>query len=312
MKLIACADLHITDKGPTYRKDNYTETIFRKIQNIFVIAEEEKSDALLIAGDVFDSPDIPFSLYSATANIFRKCKVPIIAIPGQHDLRWHTTPLEDTPLGALYKSGIIHIPHRLHNLDNKVVVYGAGWGDGVDETVQADVLLIHTMVTKSGKLYNAQEESEYTTSSDILKKYPNFRFIISGDNHETFYNTNKKRWLINPGSLTRKRKDQVDHSPSVFLIDTTKNTVVRITLNIQPPQDVFDFNKMESDERRKGSKELLDVFVRSVNDTVDSPDFLQVLSRIIKKEVTNKFMLKYMNEKIETAISKIKKGEEDA
>jgi predicted phosphodiesterase len=57
----------------------------------------------------------------------------------------------------------------------------------------------------------------------LFKKYPKADLIITGHNHETFVARKGDRLLINPGSLTRHKADQINHKPCVFLWNADKN-----------------------------------------------------------------------------------------
>lgn len=314
MRLLCTADLHITDKAPKYRKDEYLRTLLGKISQILNLAEELNVDAITISGDIFDSPDIPFSLFSLASNIFRTSQVPILAVPGQHDQWWHTTPLEDTPLGALRSKKFWVQSNGWFNALDHETILGMGWNETYDNFKcmnEGTVLLIHKLVTKSGKLFKNQEEGTYVQAVDLMKQFSGFKYIISGDNHESFVIKHKGQTLINPGSLMRKRKDQIHHRPRVYLIDTEKDIVEEIFLEIEPIEEVFKLDQIDSDVQKAGAKELLDVFFQSMQDSINAPDFLTTLGNIIKREINKPDFKDYINEKIELAKTRISNEEEE-
>ena len=53
--------------------------------------------------------------------------------------------------------------------------------------------------------------------------FPDADLIVCGHNHKTFTARRGKRLLINPGSLTRHKADQMDHKPCVFLWNAESN-----------------------------------------------------------------------------------------
>ena len=53
MDLLIAGDLHITDKTPVCRTDNYLETMLRKINFISDIADKNEVD-VIFPGDLFD------------------------------------------------------------------------------------------------------------------------------------------------------------------------------------------------------------------------------------------------------------------
>lgn len=289
------------------------------MREVFKILDQEECGILLISGDLFDQPDIPFWLFNKVSRLFQQeCPCAYIcAIPGQHDLRWHTTPLIDTPIGALESIEnfkIVNTTDRAIFFPKfKVNIYGKGWGEQIEPQVKmqkaTSILLIHELVVLKEKLFLQQEEGSFSYSSDLLKKYPDFKYIISGDNHQTFHTKMKDRFLINPGSLMRKRKDQLEHKPTIFVFDSEEDYIEEFGIPVRPIEDVFRLDKIASDEEKKGAKELLDTFFKTIAESEESPDFLNVLQRMIKKEVTEKDMKEYINIKIGNALKKAKGGE---
>ena len=69
MKLIHTADWHIGQSFYGYNRDNEHQMFF---EWLCAVIKREKADALLIAGDVFDSPNPPASAQRLFYNIVRK------------------------------------------------------------------------------------------------------------------------------------------------------------------------------------------------------------------------------------------------
>lgn len=77
MKIIHTSDLHLSSKKPER---------FKALENIISIAGKEKSDLLLISGDLFDSNEEADILRPVLRNIFSSLPFSVIAIPGNHDM----------------------------------------------------------------------------------------------------------------------------------------------------------------------------------------------------------------------------------
>lgn len=87
MKLIHTADWHIGQSFYGYNRDNEHQMFF---EWLCAVIKREKADALLIAGDVFDSPNPPASAQRLFYHFLRKAteenpQLQIIIISGNHD-----------------------------------------------------------------------------------------------------------------------------------------------------------------------------------------------------------------------------------
>jgi hypothetical protein len=67
----------------------------------------------------------------------------------------------------------------------------------------------------------------------ILRKYPKYDLIVTGDNHTSFTVAYKGRRLVNPGNLTRQAADQIDYKPRVALWYAEDNVIEWVPLPMQ-------------------------------------------------------------------------------
>jgi len=305
MKFIACADLHFTDKIPRNRKDDYFAAQLMKFGQILEKAEYDEAD-LLIAGDVFDSVKTPYKITKAIMEVISNYGVNIYTTFGQHDLVYHSKGLNNTPLGILSTMDQVTILNNKTKISitdgiEESTLIGAGWNQVPKE--EADILITHQMVVHKNPLWPGQEE--YSTATQIMKKYPWANFIISGDNHLPFIVEKKEygRFLINCGSIMRKGKDQINHEPVIWLINTQTREVENIKLKVQPYKKVFDLSKIKreeiQEEIKNQTKEDIDQFVKSLEMSGNKkPNFKNVLKKVIQemnpdnevKEIINNLM----------------------
>jgi len=279
-------DLHITNKRPENRKGNYQKHLMDKFDQILTITEDTDSKLLAVAGDIFDSPDVPYKVTREVIEIVKKHNITILVVPGQHDLRYHVSGLENTPLGILESAGAIHI------LSNKtpfkfqgVTFIGSGWNE--EPLVDADVMVTHRMITKEGELWPGQ--INYASAHAILRKYPNMKCILSGDNHLPHALRIKSpisRLQINSGSMMRSTKAQLYYSPRVWLIDTDEWTTKMVKLDVLDSSQVFDFEKIAiedtKDTDKKAASERIAQFISTLPQTdQEKPNFKNILSNLI-------------------------------
>ena len=96
----------------------------------------------------------------------------------------------------------------------------------------------------------------------ILRKYPQFDLIVTGDNHQSFALSEANqishpsmkpvivsgRFLVNPGSVMRMSAAQVDHKPTIYKWEN--GVVTPIPIPIEP--DVLDLSELEAARDKDG------------------------------------------------------------
>jgi len=117
------------------------------------------------------------------------------------------------------------------------------------------------MVVKDVALWPGQKPLK---ARGLLRKFPEYDLIVSGDNHQTFVETWKGRFLVNPGSLMRSSIDQWEHRPSVFLYYAESNTVEQVFLKVPSAEQVMT----RAHVKNKGSKDdRMNAFVNRLGET---------------------------------------------
>ena len=88
IKILHTADLHIDSPFAFLPEE---KAIFRRrrqlgiLEEIVTLAEHHRVDALLICGDLFDSPNISFDVTSSVSDILSSTAIPVFIAPGNHD-----------------------------------------------------------------------------------------------------------------------------------------------------------------------------------------------------------------------------------
>lgn len=304
MKIICTGDLHITNKVPRNRKKGYFNQVINKFEQILEITEAKTdSNILLVAGDFFDSPSVPYDVTREIISKIKKYAVDILAVPGQHDQRWHTSGLDNTPLGVLSESEHIKIlsNKELFYLGESVTVIGAGWNE--EPQKEADIVVTHQMVTKKGELWPGQ--TNYSTAHAIMRKYPWARCVVSGDNHIPHSLRLKSgRMQINTGCMMRNTKALIDFEPRVYMVDTSNWKAKAVYLEIEKPEDIFDFEKIGMDEIKEEIKneasEKIAKFVASLPQNMqDRPNFKLILQSLVERSKPSKKVQEIINDTME-------------
>ena len=261
MKFLICGDLHITNKTPENRIDNYFETQFNKIKWIITLANTLNS-FLIFPGDVFDSYKQSNFVLQTYISLFATAKYPIFAIFGQHDMKYHSIEKEDTPLAVLEAANVLTIVKK--ETEEDIIIYGVSFEEeitSIEKQSKFTLLLTHQMIIHNDKIWN--DQVGYIYAENLLRKHK-FDLIVSGDNHHFFIAEQGNKLLVNCGSLMRSTTAQLNHIPKVVLFDTETRKYKEYEVPVKPISEVFNLEKITI---KKEKEEKFDVFIKGLNES---------------------------------------------
>jgi DNA repair exonuclease SbcCD nuclease subunit len=185
---------------------------------------------LIIAGDIFDSWRAPAELINFAIKHLPRC----YAIPGQHDLPWHSLKeIKRSPYWTLVQAGVIH--HLGEEEDvifsddddgTNINVHPFPWGvplkalpSSHEGRAYFHLAVIHHYVwlnEKTRHLGASTDDCMYK----LAKHFANYDAVVIGDNH--------KGWragggasgpsVFNCGTFLRRKSDEQDYRPAVGLV----------------------------------------------------------------------------------------------
>jgi exonuclease SbcD len=293
MRFACTGDLHRRKTNPENRIDNYFETQLEKERFIFDASRTHNCDWILRPGDVFHRHDAPHGVVEAYIRLHRHYGFYESAVFGQHDMRNHTSERKNTPLGVLLAGAgrmhhatetpltpIIWSDEKKKSTEENIYIYGASYGEEIPEIQDQDginILVLHKMVIQT-KLWYAQEE--YVSAKALLRHH-RYDLIVSGDNHTSFVEEFKGRFLVNCGSLMRSTLAQVEHKPMMAIYDTDKRTIKTIDIPIRPIEEVM--NLKEAEKNDKVNKELQSFITQLQSDKSLSMDFMDNVLKFTRR-----------------------------
>lgn len=283
-------DVHVSDKPPATRKDNYKEAILRKLDFIISNSNTLKYDAILMVGDLFHKK-IPshnsHSLVSSLIKVFEKSKAPIYIIAGNHDILGNITNLWQQPLAVLEQAGVLKILDNGEPIvfeDEKgltISLNGHSFNAMLDKKDQIElynlnhledsnckISLFHQMILPDGMKFF----SDYVNFSDLLNV--NADILIDGHYHVGFnpsVQMIQNKYFINGGALSRGSSEQfnLEKEPSYVeltieagLDGTFSLSSEDIVVPFEPSDKVFDTVAIK---RKKETKELKD-FIQNLSE----------------------------------------------
>ena len=224
---VVAADLHLRETCPGFREpEEFFPAQTKKLLHVRDLCNE-LGCPLLVAGDLFDHwKPSPFLLTFAFENLPEK----VIVIPGQHDLLGHSLEnIARTGLQTLASANRVLIRVRGSTTflgaftAQETSVYGYGYGEKAQNLKSRvknalSVLLIHELCCDREQPWPGAGAA---TSTSVQRRFSNYDFVVSGDNHQTFITPGRVGKIpthINPGSMMRTTIDQLDHVPSVFIL----------------------------------------------------------------------------------------------
>lgn len=296
--LILSSDWHLTDQTPPCRTDDYLETQADKYDQIRTLQEKYKIP-ILVAGDIFDfwKPS-PFLLRWALDNL----PDDIYAIPGNHDLPAHNIGrYEESGFGVLEAAGKVRWVREAGKGSASFkkgfgIIYGYHYGKEIDPDplyfeLGTSVAMIHQFVYKGRAPFPGAQGK----LSGILKQTSKYDLVLIGDNHKPFTHREGNTLYVNPGSLTRRKADQINHKPRVYLYYAESNEIEPVYLSIDPSA-VSRFHLDKNKER----DERIDSFVNKLKGNFDlSLDFEENLRDFLKvNKISN-----YIEKKIMEAVN---------
>jgi len=258
--MILASDLHIRSTVPRARKDDFIQAMEKKL--LFILDLAQHSPPLLCGGDLLDKARSDQELEQWLIRLFREYQVEIITTLGQHDLPEHSmAQYNRSSLAVLEAAGVVKVLTKdrgpiIHT--NGWAYWGCAWSEVPDESMQdrkrRNMLLWHKMVT-ADPLWPTQE---IVQPGRLLREYPWYDLILTGDNHQTIVEKygknavvprgNDFKAVINPGSMMRSTAKQVDHQPCVFRYEESHQFFEQIFLPIE--QDILDLAQLQEEKAR--------------------------------------------------------------
>lgn len=252
---ILCSDIHLREDTPVCYTGDYQKEQWQCV-NFISDLQKKYNCPVLCGGDLFNKSNPSLNLVRETI-----LHIPdkFFVIYGQHDLPSHSIELSHKcGIDLLSTAGSLTIltgthfgqePDYENNLEghSSFIIKGSNY---------RRILVWHKLAYQTIPFLGATGGN----AKELLKKYPQFDLILTGDNHCTFVEEYQGRILVNPGSMMRMTAAQIDHKPCVFLWYADTNTVVPVYLPIQ--EGIISREHIEVKEERN---ERIDAFVSKLN-----------------------------------------------
>jgi len=288
---ITIGDVHLADKTPASRLDNYRETLFEELMMARKVALEEKADVVLITGDIFDvkSPKLnSHYLVSKAISLFSSFPCPVYSIIGNHDITANRIDsLDKQPLAVLFNSG------ALKRLDketiNGVDILGIHFNENNSyETLSQKkqdgkplIAVCHVLASPTGGDMFGEPIFSYKTLASSESEVD--VYVFGHYHHDQGIQKIGKKSFVNIGSLARGAlsKENVDRQVKVGKVvwDGKKFECSEIPLPVKSGSEIFNIEKKQEIEHRETE---IEKFVSTLNKT-DLFENISTLEETIKE-----------------------------
>lgn len=291
MIALTVGDIHLKDRTPASRLDNYRQTSFDELRQIRQIALDEKVDAVFCTGDIFDDPAATrnsHSLVCETINLFKSFPCPVYSIVGNHDISYHRQDtIDKQPLGVLFASGAVK------KLDREVIKGVEFVGVHYDEANSYETLSFEKKPRKKliavchvlASLDGGDMFGEAIYSYKQLADQSGVDVYVFGHyHHDQGIQKVGDKQFVNLGAIARGalNEDNIYRQVKVGRIELADGELhcSEINLNMRPAAEIFD---LEQREEIKDRQKEIEKFVATLA-TNQVFDNLSSLEESIKKK----------------------------
>lgn len=296
IRLVWRTDVHLSDKAPSSRTDDWVMTVLEKLAFVGRVAEKVGASAVIDGGDFFHvkSPSKnSHQLLRRVIELHQQYPCPVYANIGNHDCVYgDLTYLHQQPLGVLFEAGIFKPLYNEHEavfekdgISVRVVgipYHGAEYD--LDrfrvEKKGEDYLVVaaHLYASPSGgSMYGTEDVVSY---DDLLNIDADI--VLFGHWHKDQDVVEKGgKTFVNIGSLTRGSlsDDEIERVPSCAVMSFVKNKyqVKKVPLPVKPAGEVFDLaGKIKKEERAVAMEE----FVSTLHQEISSQSSVDIKEQV--------------------------------
>lgn len=263
LKIAYVSDSHLKSANPASRTDQFETTVLRKFIELGEVARAENVNIIVHGGDLFDIPKVSERLTGLIAEIIKQYPVPMLVVPGNHDLYGYTVDsIYNTTLGVLAKAGVISLltrqnPHSLVDKDAgfRVSIQGQEYhaeldrrDPNLDYHIETKYLADYYILAVHGMLIPTQGHPDMPwTDPKTIPAGTNV--VMAGHWHPGFDPMINKNGtlIINYGSMGRDKatNDAKIRMPGTVILDIDNNGISHrfIPFNCALPGDqILNFN----------------------------------------------------------------------
>lgn len=306
MRLAFIGDIHIDDKRPKFRKDDYCLAIIQKLDWILTWCRNNNIDKIILLGDVFERKDVGGRARNLALKVFKKhFKIEnapeVLCTVGNHDTGNDLINFKNTALFTLCQVGYIKIldydpesmvafAHHTVDLDRRLVAEGLQHEEALIWSVHGTILTHPT--------------PQYGVNFHDLKIAGPAQLVVCGHIHD-YYRAKRAdgKRLVNPGHIGRNKflPNIKEHILQFLVVEhdrekITKYDFIKIEC-AKPYQDVFDLDKIKLQKHiRKQVKQLITTGDELALESFSIQNIIDLASKLNLENEVLELIAKYLGD----------------
>jgi len=264
MKFIATGDWHLRGDIPrsvkVEKQEDWIELQIENLRQIFKIANKEKIESIIVAGDLFNTYQESQILVNKVLQMIKnEFGIKVWAVAGNHDLPYHSfSNIDNSSFGLLLNGGAINL---LDDFKKDLALIGASFGvENKIQNAKYDLAVIHRLVAPKNTF---PADVKLDTPEDIFAEFPMIENFIVGDYHHAFIahklksRKSKGGDLLVPGCIGRQAIDMENYECKVWVCDLTNGVFKAEPRALKP---LWDLERVEGSVAKKGLVEAFASF----------------------------------------------------
>lgn len=256
-------DPHFSNITPRSRKDDYEDSMLKKLDFIVELSKSNKWNAFIVAGDLFNVKNLSWEYLGKLTSRLNNFKCKKYCIPGNHDIfNERLDSLPRTPLGLFYETGVVENLTFAEGGLFTGLPYFRGMHKDIPKAPEKQghkVLICHAFL--------GHQESSSTGSDWIF--YPDlvnagYSIVIAGHDHAPYPVQKHENGMMvfRPGSISRGTKHILNRTRQPQLLelsfsdDDTDFEYSYIEIPALKPEEIFSDLEIESSDIDKRIQEF--------------------------------------------------------
>lgn len=307
--LLTVGDVHLADRTPASRKDDYKAETFNELRMIARVAAKQNASAVLFTGDIFHEKSAKMNshaLVREAISVFSSFPCPAYSIVGNHDISYNRMEtLEKQPLGVLFESGALKRLSREQIGEFEVV--GVDFDENTTyETLKPKKTSPESKLVAVCHVY--AEPAERDLFGEPIFGYDKIAqdsdvdvYVFGHYHHDQGIVKISEKSFVNIGALSRGslNKENLDRDVKIGKITLNNGKIVcdEIVLPVKPALEIFDVEKKKSIEDKENeieqfvsslSKSNLFESLSTLEDTVRSMDLDKSVKSRVEQYLNNR------------------------
>jgi len=263
-------DTHVSDRSPASWRGDYPAEIWSNLEQVGKLAHQHQANAVLDGGDYFHvkaASRNSHAMVGRTADIHRAYPCPTYCVEGNHDIAYNNLDsVAKQPLGVLYAAKVFeHLREAVFEDGGmRVRVVGVPYSPfrSLTELLSiqkkpGDDFLIAIVHQLAGAAPPPSVEDFF---NEPVFRYPD---LVTQDGPDVwcFGHWHKDQGIVqiggkhfvNQGALSRGAliRENIERTPQATLLEVTPSGIITVSLPmvVAPPEEVFDFERKDRQEK---------------------------------------------------------------